>query len=91
MWFCKKAPKPVEYKECVGCGCLMRRARKTVVVEHHSPLVDYNERIELYCGVCALPYDVKHYDGVNWRYYRKEPARNVEITEKGKVVMEKGA
>ena len=91
MWFRKEAP---EYVWCVGCGCLMNRAWKKVEVVEWG-----NLRTETYCGVCAPSYDMRclgDADSSNTlfigssavnekpRYYRKKPAQNIEITEKGK-------
>ncbi len=88
MWFCKKAPaKALDFQECTGCGCLMGFARVTVDVgyAYGAPVT------EDYCGKCAPPYTTMRHDGVKRRYYREEPARNVEVDEKGKVIKEKSA
>lgn len=92
MWFRKKAPEYV----CVGCGCLMRKARKEVETWEYGI-----GRAEFYCGICAPSYDVRRRggDGYNTlfitgaetivekaRYYRKESAKETEITEKGKAI-----
>ena len=88
MWFRKKAPaKARDFQECTGCGCLMRFARATVDVGY----ISFTAVTEYYCGKCAPPYTKRRYDGVGWRYPRKEPARNVEVDEKGKVIKEKSA
>ncbi len=39
---------------------------------------------EFFCGRCAPPYDMKRLTAGNARYYRTEPSRNIEVTEKGK-------
>ena len=88
MWFRKKAPeKTPDFQECEGCGCLMRLARVTVDVGHTS----FEPAMEAYCGKCAPPYTKMRHDGVKRRYYRKEPAHNVEVDEKGKPIKEKSA
>ncbi len=90
MWFRKKAPI---FLECVGCGCLMRRARKVIEVERVPGPFDAGTTIifyttaastEAYCGRCAPDYDVKEWVGPTPHYFRKEPSRKVEVTEKGK-------
>ena len=103
MWFRKKAPV-APYLECVGCGCLMRAARKEIAVERASgSLYDTGSTItywiegdspepvpsfESYCGRCAPSYDVKIWIGPTPHYYRREPSRDVEVTEKGKTIKE---
>ena len=92
MWFRKKASI---FLECFGCGCLMRRARKVVEVEWvEGPLLStdtiistyFSPRLsaEDYCGRCAPDYDVKGWIGPTPHYFRTEPSRNIEVTEKGK-------
>ena len=96
MWFRKKVAC-AEYVECVGCGCLMNKARKVVGVETsmYSPsdtsstFVYYSppsHSTESYCGVCAPIYDIRRVEGGKACYYRKEPAKHVEVTEKGKAI-----
>ncbi len=98
MWFRKKK-KLVKWEECVGCGCLMRAARKEVEVERRGSPYDTaitfmiytspEDTTESFCGRCAPPYDVKVWIGPTPHYYRKETAREVEVTEKGKAIKEK--
>ncbi len=97
MWFRKKA-LPVPCLECTGCGCSMWTARKEVEVERASGSLfdaggtmtyyigsDYPEpSVESYCGRCAPPYDMKRVAGGEVSYYRQEPSKNIEVTEKGK-------
>ncbi len=93
MWFRKKAENPA-LVECVGCGCLMRTARKVVEVREEEGFFtvhwlgsEYTEpepSSESYCGRCAPSYDVREWGGPKPRYFRTEP--NVEVTEKGKTV-----
>ncbi len=93
MWFRKKAPKLIgELSECVGCGCLMRTARKVVEVREEegsftvhwlgSEYTEPEPPSESYCGRCAPDYDVKGWIGPTPHYFRTEP--NIEVTEKGK-------
>jgi hypothetical protein len=99
MWFCKKAAK-ADFLECVGCGCSMRQARKEVEVECSGISGDIGgsfviygspqRSVEFYCGRCAPPYDMRRREGSVTRFYRSEPAQNVEITEKGKPVQARG-
>ena len=46
---------------------------------------------EPFCGRCAPPYDVKRLAGDKASYYRREPSRDVEVTEKGKAIKENPA
>lgn len=97
MWFCKKASENVE---CVGCGCLMRRAWKVVEVVEVGPpgstgdtFTVYWEphvRTEPYCGRCAPPYDIRQV-GSEVSFARRQPAQNIEVDEKGKDIKEKRA
>ncbi|KKK63869.1 hypothetical protein LCGC14_2989950 [marine sediment metagenome] len=92
MRFRKKAG----FLECAGCGCLMRRARKTVDMEDRAGFptgtgggsVYYTGAqysTESYCGICIPAYDMRRVtDKVH--YYRTEPAYNVEVTEEGKPI-----
>lgn len=91
MWFRKKA---AGFVECVGCGCLMRVARKRVEVERTGTSSDtgftytiYSSpwpSTEHYCGRCAPAYDREEICGGERHYYRSEPSRNIEVDEKGK-------
>jgi hypothetical protein len=96
MWFRKKAVEGDEYPECVGCGCLMREARREVEVQRGSPYdstgntIAYytspQSSIECFCDRCAPPYDLKTWEGDEAHYYLKESSKNIEVTEKGKLV-----
>ena len=92
MWFRKKAPV---FLECVGCGCLMWQARREVKVECSGytdglTIVTYPGSLwrstESYCGRCAPPYNTRVEGGAPTRFFRTEPSKNIEVTEKGKVV-----
>ncbi len=97
MWFRKKA---LIFLECVGCGCLMRRARKNVEVDYSrygnttTTTTDVFGTtwpyIEHYCGRCVPPYDIKCFVGSKTRYFRTAPSQNIEVTEKGKDIGGKG-
>ena len=95
MWFRKKVP---EYKECAGCGCLMRRARKKVEAEDSGHRfsdglsINYGSlwfHIELYCGRCAPPYDLRLSCAEETHFYRIQPPQNIEVDEKGKDIKKK--
>jgi hypothetical protein len=78
----------------------MRRARKEVEVERSGISSDMGSSIwiygspqsytEPYCDRCAPPYDTERRDGGVARYYRSEPAQDIEVTEKGKPVQAGG-
>jgi hypothetical protein len=79
----------------------MRRARKKVEVEWSGYSSDTGGTFviysspqhgtEPYCGRCAPPYDTERREGGVTRFYRSEPAQDIEVTEKGTTIKEKKA
>ena len=81
----KKFVESIEPYTCTTCGCLVarRRAHKVLVTSGFGRVHFY------YCGRCAPPYNQKFSYNTEVHFYLDQPAKEIEVDEKGKPIKKK--